>query len=86
MEISSLHLKGFRNFDDALINFNSSTLIIGSNDIGKSNMLHSLRILLDKSLSEADIEPSELDFHIGLDGTSQYVEITITFKDVKENK
>ncbi|GAD89386.1 hypothetical protein VHA01S_019_00630 [Vibrio halioticoli NBRC 102217] len=85
MEISSLHLKGFRNFNDALINFNSSTLIIGSNDIGKSNMLHSLRILLDKSLSEADIEPSELDFHIGLDGTSQYVEITITFKDVKED-
>ncbi|MBT0118276.1 MULTISPECIES: ATP-dependent nuclease [Vibrio] len=85
MEISSLHLKGFRNFSDAIINFNSSTLVIGSNDIGKSNMLHSLRMLLDKSLSDADIEPSELDFHIGANGSSEHVEITITFTDIKED-
>ncbi|KAB1952102.1 AAA family ATPase, partial [Escherichia coli] len=45
MEISSLKLKGFRNFKDAYINFNSNTLIIGANDVGKSNMLHSLRML-----------------------------------------
>ncbi|EMA9953884.1 AAA family ATPase, partial [Salmonella enterica] len=64
MEISSLKLKGFRNFKNAQINFNSNTLVIGSNDVGKSNMLHSLRILLDKSISESEIEPNELDFHL----------------------
>ncbi|WP_137455300.1 AAA family ATPase, partial [Escherichia coli] len=64
MEISSLKLKGFRNFKDAYINFNSNTLIIGANDVGKSNMLHSLRMLLDKSISDSEIEPNELDFHL----------------------
>lgn len=85
MEISTLHLKGYRNFEDATINFNSSTLVIGANDVGKSNMLHALRILLDKTLSEADIEPSELDFHIGTDEVCKDVEITIFFNDVKED-
>lgn len=85
MEIESLHLKGFRNFNETLINFNKNTLIIGANDIGKSNMLHALRILLDKSLSELDIEPSELDFHIGKDLISEQAEITITFKNIVED-
>lgn len=85
MEISSLRLKGFRNFDDALVNFNKSTLVLGSNDIGKSNMLHALRLLLDKSLSEADIEPSELDFHISNNGIAEQAEITITFSNITED-
>lgn len=85
MNVSSLHLKGFRNFQDSTINFNSSTLLIGANDAGKSNMLHALRILLDKSLSEADIEPSELDFHIGGAGISETLEITITFENITED-
>lgn len=33
-----------------------------SNDIGKSNLLYTLRILLDESLSEADLEPADSDF------------------------
>ncbi|GGK80490.1 ATP-dependent nuclease [Amphritea balenae] len=85
MEISSLHLKGFRNFLDARINFKACTLAIGSNDIGKSNMLHALRILLDKSLSEADIEPSELDFHIGNEGIAEQAEVTIIFRNISED-
>lgn len=85
LEISSLHLKGFRNFADAHINFNASTLVIGSNDIGKSNMLHALRMVLDKSLSETDIEPTELDFHIGKGNVSEQAEIIVTFKGVLED-
>jgi putative ATP-dependent endonuclease of OLD family len=85
LKISSLNLKGFRNFLDCSVNFNSSTLMIGANDVGKSNMLHALRILLDKSLSESEIEPSELDFHISGAGISEKFEITITFEDIKED-
>lgn len=85
MEISSLKLKGFRNFKDAFINFNYNTLIIGSNDIGKSNMLHSLRILLDKSLSESEIEPDELDFHLENGTPCEEIEIIVHFKDINED-
>lgn len=86
MEISSLHLEGFRNFSDSIINFKENTLVIGSNDIGKSNMLHALRILLDKSLSETEIEPSELDFHIDShSSTSDKAIITIRFNRITED-
>jgi len=80
-----VHLKGFRNFSDSSINFNENTLIIGSNDVGKSNLLHALRILLDKSLSEADIEPNELDFHITPTGIHNDIVITIKFSDILED-
>lgn len=85
MEITSLYLKGFRNFSNALINFNKSTLVLGSNDVGKSNMLHALRVMLDKSLSEVDIEPSELDFHIGNEGIAEQAEIMITLSQITED-
>lgn len=85
LKIKTIHLVGFRNFSDATINFNDDTLIIGANDVGKSNMLHALRLLLDKSLSEADIEPSELDFHLCKRTTCNELSITISFDDIKED-
>lgn len=80
-----MQLKGFRNFSESSINFNDNTLIIGPNDVGKSNLLHALRILLDKSLSEADIEPNELDFHIGPAGIDNEIVITVKFSDIFED-
>ena len=80
-----MHLEGFRNFSNSIINFNKNNLIIGANDVGKSNLLHALRILLDKSLSEADIEPNELDFHIDSTGVSDEVSITVEFSDITED-
>lgn len=64
MKIEQVILKGFRNYKDATINFNNNTLIIGENDVGKTNLIYALRLMLDRSLSEMDIEPSELDFHV----------------------
>ena len=56
MLIETLYISGFRNYHEAEINFRESTLIIGANDIGKTNLLFALRLLLDKSLSELDLE------------------------------
>jgi putative ATP-dependent endonuclease of the OLD family len=85
LEISSVTLKGFRNFKNAHINFNVKTLIIGANDVGKSNLLYSLRMLLDKTLSEADIEPNELDFHLENGRPCDEFEIIIHFKKIRED-
>ncbi|HAW7014526.1 AAA family ATPase [Acinetobacter baumannii] len=85
MKISSVSLKGFRNFKDSTIKFNGDTLIIGANDVGKSNLLHALRILLDKTLSDSDIEPTELDFYISPYEAMNVLEITICFEDIQED-
>lgn len=48
MKIDKIHIKGFRNFDDEEITFQAKTLIIGANDVGKTNLLYALRLLFDK--------------------------------------
>lgn len=86
MKIEKVDIQNFRNFASASIKFNDSTLIIGVNDIGKTNLIYSLRVLLDKSLSERDIEPCETDFHIQTDGTqASSFSISAQFCDVKED-
>lgn len=50
MRISNLHIKGFRNYVDESIDLDEKTLIIGGNDVGKSNLLYALRILFDPNL------------------------------------
>ncbi|TOA98116.1 ATP-dependent endonuclease, partial [Vibrio parahaemolyticus] len=49
------------------------------------NLLHALRILLDKSFSEADIEPNELDFHTSSIEVRDEISITVKFSDVTED-
>lgn len=64
MKISNVYIENYRNFKKANINFNKETLIIGPNDVGKTNLIRALRLILDKSLSQIDIEPQEEDFNI----------------------
>lgn len=83
MIISKITLKNFRNFKAATINVNEKTLIIGSNDVGKTNLLHALRIVLDRSLSDQDIEPKDSDFYCHEDVNE--LSILIEFTGVTED-
>ncbi len=86
MKIDYIQLKGYRNFADAHINFALKTLVIGGNDVGKTNMIHGLRLLLDKTLSDADIEPSTRDFHCASDGTQAGTfSVLIAFSEVTQD-
>lgn len=64
MRLKTLYIKGFRNFKEATINFNNQSLIIGANDVGKTNLLYALRILLDRGFSDLDLELKESDFYV----------------------
>lgn len=86
MKIDYVYLHQYRNFAEAKINLAKNSLVIGSNDVGKTNMIHALRLLLDKSLSEADIEPTTRDFHCGLNGVqADYFMIRIAFSEVTQD-
>ncbi|MEV9618301.1 AAA family ATPase [Serratia marcescens] len=86
MYISGVYLKGYRNYSDAYVKLNKATLIIGANDVGKTNLIHAIRLLLDKSFSELDLEPKNNDFHIDSSGNqSDEIEITLHFSDVEED-
>lgn len=81
MKIQTIHIVGFRNFKDCKINFADRTLLIGANDVGKSNLLYGMRLLLDKNLSESEITPTEKDFY-AFEATKDF-SITIHFTGIK---
>ena len=82
MKISKVKIKGFRNFKDITVNLGDKNLIFGANNIGKSNFIYALRLLLDKNLSENDIEPEDTDFY-AFEDTNKF-EITIYFNEILE--
>lgn len=83
MKIEKVRIIGFRNFIDTTVNFTDKNLIIGKNDVGKSNLLYALRILFDKSLSTNDLELTDSDYCIYSE--NKYIEITAYLSDVVED-
>ena len=83
MRIASIRLVNFRNFRDANVILASPTLLIGANEVGKTNLTYALRLLLDPKLSESDLEPRESDFHVHAE--EDELTITIHFVDVNED-
>lgn len=82
MKMSKIKIKNYRNFMDEEINFNNETVIIGPNDVGKTNLLMAIRLLLDKSLSYLELEPQEKDFNIF--SNENEITIILEFSDINE--
>lgn len=83
MKLSKLYIKGFRNFKEVTVNFSDQSLIIGANDVGKTNMLYALRILLERGFTDYDLELKESDFYAYED--TDEVTIKAFFEDIKED-
>lgn len=83
MKIEWIKIKGFRNFDNEKINFADQTLIIGANDVGKTNLIYALRILFDRSLSDRDLDLFNSDYNVYT--KSESIEITVKLIDVTED-
>ena len=83
MILSTIKLKGFRNFKRAKVNLRKKSLVIGSNDVGKTNLMWAIRLLLDRSLSDYDIEPNDSDFY-AYEETNEF-EIALFFTDVVDD-
>lgn len=83
MILSRMVLENYRNFVHTEINFNQKTLVIGANDVGKTNLVHALRLLLDKNISENDLEPSDSDYCVI--NNSKYFKILLEFQNIVED-
>ena len=66
MRISRIAIKNFRNFADLDVPLAENAVIVGENRIGKSNLLHALRLILDPSLPDSARKLREEDFWDGL--------------------
>lgn len=83
MILKHVSISGYRNFKNINVTLNKKVLLIGPNDIGKSNFLRAIRLLLDKNLSESDIEPKDADFY-AFEETND-ISITLYFDEVTED-
>ncbi|WP_276133068.1 ATP-dependent nuclease [Polluticoccus soli] len=83
MKLATVELTGFRNFKSSVINFQEKSLVIGANDVGKTNLIWAIRLLLDKGLTEYDIEPRDSDFY-AYEETNNFT-IKLRFTEVTED-
>lgn len=83
MNISKVYIKGFRNFKEVTVCFNEHSLILGANDVGKTNLIYALRIILDRGFSDYDYELKESDFYAYEDTES--IIIRTYLENIKEN-
>lgn len=83
MKLSKLYIKGFRNFKEVTVNFSDQSLIIGANDVGKTNLLYALRILLDRGFTDYDLELKDSDFY-AYEDTDEVI-IKAFFEEINED-
>lgn len=64
--ISRVVIKNFRNFRDLDVKLQQKSVIVGENNIGKTNFIRALQLILDPSMSDEDRMLSESDFNTSL--------------------
>lgn len=87
--ISRVIIKNYRNFRDVDVSLNHKQVIIGENNIGKTNFLRALQLVLDQSFSDEDRYLEESDFFDGLENpveNKKIIEIKIYLSNYTYNK
>jgi putative ATP-dependent endonuclease of OLD family len=69
MRISRIQIDNFRNFQHCEVYLNTHAVIVGENKIGKSNLIHALRLVLDPRLPDVERQLRLEDFWDGLPGS-----------------
>jgi putative ATP-dependent endonuclease of OLD family len=65
MELSRITISNFRNFSALDVALAGNVVVVGENKVGKSNLLHALRLILDPALSDSQRQLTLGDFWDG---------------------
>lgn len=77
MKLKRIYLSNFRNFRHLDVALDGSAVIVGENRVGKSNLLHALRLILDPSLPDSARQLGQGDFWDGLGEPLEDEKITV---------
>ena len=66
MRLSRLKISNFRNFRNLDVVLGPDLVIVGENGVGKSNLIHALRLLIDPTLPDSSRQLKDEDFWDGL--------------------
>jgi putative ATP-dependent endonuclease of OLD family len=89
MRLTRLTIKNFRNLDGMDIPLVGGPVIVGENRVGKSNLVHAIRLVLDSSLGNAArwLRTEDFSEHIGPDpmGNGAEIRISVELEDFGED-
>jgi putative ATP-dependent endonuclease of OLD family len=87
MYLSRIRIQNFRNFEELDVLLSGDVVILGENRVGKSNLLHALRLILDSDLPDSSRQLSFSDFWDGLDAVpgEQKISISVEIKDFEDD-
>ena len=82
MRLTRLAIINFRNLDGIDIPLQGSPVVVGGNRVGKSNLVHAIRLVLDPSLSNRARWLREDDFseHLGEDPMASGIEVRVSLE------
>ena len=86
--ISRVQIKNFRNFLDVDVALDHKQVIIGENNVGKTNFLRAIQLILDKDYSDSDRQLTPEDFHDSIDKpmeNGEEIEINLEIKGYEHN-
>lgn len=87
--ISRVQIKNFRNFLDVDVTLNQKQVIIGENNVGKTNFLRAIQLILDKNFSDTDRELIQEDFHDSIESPMEKgteIEIRLNIQGYEHNR
>ena len=86
--ISRVQIKNFRNFLDVDVALDHKQVIIGENNVGKTNFLRAIQLILDKDYSDSDRQLTPEDFHDSIDKpmeNGEEIEISLEIRGYEHN-
>lgn len=86
--ISRVQIKNFRNFLDVDVALDHKQVIIGENNVGKTNFLRAIQLILDKDYSDSDRQLTPEDFHDSIDKpmeNGEEIEIILEIRGYEHN-
>ncbi|CAM1362872.1 ATP-dependent endonuclease of the OLD family [Tenacibaculum litoreum] len=87
--ISRVQIENFRNFKKIDVNLTHKQVIIGENNVGKTNLLRAIQLILDRNLSDLDRELNVSDFHDSIEdpiGNGEVIKIAIEIQNYQHNR
>ena len=86
MYLKNLIIQNFRNFESIDIPLSSNLVLLGENRVGKSNLLFSMRLVIDQTLPDSARQLRISDFWDGCDLSKKpQIEIHLDFTDFEDD-
>jgi putative ATP-dependent endonuclease of OLD family len=89
VHLSRLTISNFRNFRSLDVELGPDLVIVGENGVGKSNLIHAIRLLIDPTLPDSSRQLKDEDFWDGLPRplkAADKITISVELVDFDENE